>query len=538
MKIRIIIGFILLCFFVTASTFAFDLSSSDQDGRYPWDHTHIYEQVAVVNMPADDFNTQMMAIFAQTPFKDAMIAPMEMRPLTLAMLTGSVMQVSFSDEWEVITGEPNPVVAPMLTALYSVLTQDPALSQQIAGYLSSMPLMMPDSGGSAVLELKNKKYDSKFLDKGLRYALALPWKVGFWVEGDIVKIDIINPEAVVELFFSDLSQSEQAVIKQMASDVRISLEKALIASLSKLLPKGAFALSPAKLPPYITNAPSSTETFDVMIGEVADILSVNGSADIPAMLLNPGYPFNDSMFEIENPMMTMPVQIGSDTVMMHPLLFQTYSAFDGIASFLSSAYQNPTAQNTWIVQPNNMVIDDFMFLSAITYPQSPIYSAQTLGFYRQILTPMFQMTFLRPRGSKLIDFADSSGKKVYLVEIGSPYYGQVLLKLGAHRAPGTPCKVIAYEEDGKVKVLAYDTNFMFKYFFGDTDPTAVTDWDGAFTWPSGKGIDVLSAEAGQIHGGFLALALYGLGQTGAYNVTLSTTAMQYMQGLAAMAGQR
>ncbi len=538
MKIRIIIGFVLLYCFAAASASAFDLSSSDKDGRYPWDNTHVYEQVAIVNMPAADFNTQMMAVFAKTPFKDAMIAPMEMRPLTLAMLTGAVMQVSFSDEWEVITGDANPVVAPMFTAVYSVLTQDPALSQQIAGYLSSMPLMMPDSGGSAVLELKNKKYDSKLLDKGLRYALALPWKVGFWVEGDVVKIDIVNPEAVAELFFHDLSQSEQAAIKQIASDVRISLEKALVASLSKLLPKGAFAVAPAKLPPYITNAPSAAETFDVAIGDVTGVTNVNSAADIPAMLLNSGYPFNDSMFEMENPMMTMPVQMGSDIVMMNPLLFQTYSAFDGIASFLSSAYQNPAAQNTWIVQPDNMVLDDFMFLSAITYPQSPIYSAQALGFYRQILTPMFQMTFLRPRGSKLIDFADSSGKKVYLVEIGSPYYGQVLLKLGAHRAPGTPCKVIAFEEAGKVRVLAYDTGFMFKNFFGDTDPASVTDWDGAFTWPSGKGIDVLSAEAGVIHGGFLASALYGFGQTGAYNVTLSAAAMQYMQGLAAMAGQR
>jgi len=513
---------------------ALDLSKSDEDGRYPWDNTNVFEQIAVVNLDQDAFNMQLMGIFAATPFADQMIVPIELRPLTVSMLVGAVMEKSFSDEWEVIKGDRNPILAPILETLYSVILGDPHKAGEIAQNLSAIPLMMPDSGGSAVLEFKNKIYDRFLLDKGLKYALALPWKVGFWTDGDLVRVDVINPEAQVELFFSDLPEDEQRELLDIAKKVKSSLESSIIASLFALFPENAVSVTPLRLPPYIEG--HGNNAFYMDIGDVS------GALDIPSMLISPGAPFNDSLFEMENQMAQMAVGMDPEdpdhVMMVHPLLFQDYYAFDGMASFLTSAYQNMMDQTRWVARPDGIVLDDFMFLAAKTYPLSPIFNEHELGFYRQLLGQMFKMTFLRPRGGSVIEMENSSGQKVYLVEVGSPYYGQILLRLGAHRAPGTPCKVIAFNEAGRTRILAYDTRFMFENFFGDADPTHVVDWDGAFFWPDGLSLSQLAEEARTLYGGFLAAALKGLGMSAAYQTELSDEGMALLQQLNRMSQQQ
>lgn len=516
-----------LCF--VTSSFAFDFSSSDRSGKYPWEYTHVYERIAVVSMPQAGFNQQLMTILMQTPFASQMNVPMEFRPFLAASILGAVMENLTSSEWQAISGDANPVMQPVLAAIYGVLLKDNVKAGQVAATLSSIPLMMPDSAGSAVVELKNPVYDRKFLNYGPEFALALPWKVGFYVDGDLLNVVILNPEAVAELFYGNLSPVLQEDVKKAAKELRISLEKAVVTCLYAVFPKENVAISLKKLPPFLTSYPQVP--FAVQIAEVRT------SEDASRVLLKSEGAFNDSLLTMQNAMITMPVNMNSqrpeDVVMFHPFFFQTYAAFDGMASFLTAAYNNPRNPSAWIARPDGMVMDDFMFLNAKTWAQGPYYNANELAFYRQLLTPMFQVTFLRPRGNTLTVFENDRAEKVYAVDIGSPYYGQILLRLGGHRAAGTPCKLIAYRDGDVVKIAVMNTQFMFQAFFGDADSTAVQEWEGAFAWPKGKDLMTLAAEANVLYSGFAAGAAYGLSAAG-YDVTLTPDAMKAMQMLNAM----
>jgi len=519
MKTRVLIYFVLFFLCVVKSPFAFDFSSSDRSGRYPWEYTHVYERIAVVSMPQEGFNQQLMAILMQTPFASQMNVPMEFRPFLAAGILGAVMEDVTSGEWQAVSGDANPVMQPVLTAIYGVLLRDNAKAGQIATRLSSIPLMMPDSAGSAVVELKNPVYDRRFLNYGPEFALALPWKVGFYVEGDLLNVVILNPEAVAELFYGNMAPVLQEDVKKAAKELHTALEKAVVASLYAVFSQENVAIAPKKLPPFLTSYPQ--------VPFAVHIADVRTHEDSSRVLLKSATSINDSLLTMQNPMMTMPVSMDvqrpGDVILFHPFFFQTYAAFDGMASFLTAAYNNPRNPSAWIARPDGMVMDDFMFLNAKTWTQGPYYNANELEFYRQLLTPMFQATFLRPRGNVLTVFENARSEKVYSVDIGSPYYGQILLRLGAHRAAGTPCKLIAYRDGDVVRIAVMNTQFMFQAFFGDARPEAVTNWEGAFSWPVGKGLLELAAEANVLYSGFAAAAVSGLANAG-YEVALTPEA--------------
>lgn len=507
----------------------FDFSSSDRSGMYPWEHTHVYERIAVVSMPKAAFDQQLMAILMQTPFASQMNVPMEFRPFVVASLLGAVMANVSNGEWQAVTGEPNPVMQPVMAAVYAVLLKDNVMAGRIASMLSAIPLMMPDSAGSAVIELKNPGHDRIFLDYGPEFAMALPWKVGFYVEGDLLNVVILNPSAVAELFYAGLPSVLQENVRNAADELRISVEKAVVAGLYALFPQENVTIAPKRLPPFLTSYPQ--------VPFVVNIADIHTQEEPGHVLIRSADSLNDSLLTMQNPMMTMPVAMNpanpNDIAMFHPFFFQTYAAFDGIASFLTAAYNSPRNPSAWIVRPDGMVMDDFMFLNAKTWTAGPLYNANELVFYRQLLTPMFQTTFLRPRGNELTVFENTRGEKVYAVDIGSPYYGQILLRLGAHRASGTPCKLIAYRKGDVVRIAVMNTQFMFQAFFGDADPRTVTSWEGAFDWPSGNDLMALASEANVLYSGFAAGAAYGLSAAG-YEVALSPEAQNAMQMLQRM----
>lgn len=529
MKTRTIAFFVGILVSFSAFAHAFDFSSSDRSGIYPWEHTHVYERIAIVSMPKAAFDQQLMAILMQTPFASQMNVPMEFRPFVVASLLGAVMADVTNGEWQPVTGEPNPVMQPVMTAIYAVLLKDNTKAANIASMLSAIPLMMPDSAGSAVIELKNPVSDKRFLDYGPEFALALPWKMGFYVEGDLLNVVILNPSAVAELFYAGLPSVLQENVRKTGDELRISLEKAVVSGLYALFSKESVAIAPKRLPPFLTSYPQ--------VPFVVNIADIHTQEEPGRVLLRSADSFNDSLLTMQNPMMTMPVAMNpanpNDIAMFHPFFFQTYSAFDGMASFLTAAYNSPRNPSAWIVRPDGMVMDDFMFLNVKTWTDSPLYNANELAFYRKLLTPMFQATFLRPRGDVLTEFENSRGEKVYAVDIGSPYYGQILLRLGAHRAAGTPCKLIAYRKGDVVRIAVMNTQFMFQGFFGDADPASVTEWEGAFDWPKGKDLMTLAAEANAIYTGFAAGAAYGLSAAG-YEVALSPEAQNAMQVLQRM----
>lgn len=532
-KIKQIFTMFSILLFSCSSVFSMDLSGSNLSGLYPWEGTPVYEQIAQISIPADSFNSQIMELLMQTSLAEMMIVPMEMRPFLVSALAGITIDKNFSNEWEAVKGAPNPVMSPVFQALYHVLTGDAELSMNTASSLSAIPLMMPDSSGSAVLELRNKIYDPFFLDHGGIRAFALPWKIGFWTDGDYLNVNIVNPQAVVECFFADLPEDSRKNLMIYARHIKDSMKQIVFDSLSALFPAGAVVPYPQAMPPYLSEDINFSSPFYMDIG------IIKGVSNPEKALVNTDTE-GESLVTVQNSMMQMQVAPSPDnpdmTAIMNPPLFQTYSAFDGMAAFLTSAYENQTDMQQWIVRPDGNVADDFIFLAAKTWPYSPIYNQDELDFYRPILTEMFKMTFLRPRGDQILSYKNSDGNvKAYVMEIGSPYYGQILLRMGAHRSGGTPCKLVAVPDGENLEIYGIDTEFMFKYFFGDTAPETVTDWDGAFYWPTGMTLETMGSEASVIYGGYIAAAIYGLGLSGTYSVELTQEGGMYLEQLMSMA---
>lgn len=532
-KTKQILFIFLMLLFSCSSSFSMDLSDSSRSGIYPWEGTPVYEQIARISIPADSFNSQIMAMLMQTPLAEMMIVPMEMRPFLVSSLAGIIIDKNFSTEWESVKGAPNPVMSPVFQALYHVLTGDPELSMNVASNLSAIPLMMPDSSGSAVLELRNKKYDPLFLNYGGIRAFALPWKVGFWIDGDYLNVNIVNPEAVVRCFFADLPESSRKELMHYARNIKASMKQVVFDSLAAIFPAGAVVPYPQALPPYLPEKIPASTPFYMDIGTIKGVTN-------PEKALVDQDMGGISLMTAQNSMMQMQAAPSTTepemTVMMSPPLFQTYFAFDGMASFLTSAWENPTNMQQWIVRPDGNVADDFIFLAAKTWSYSPIYNQDELDFFKPILSQMFKMTLLRPRGDEILSYKDSQGHtNAYVIDIGSPYYGQILLRMGAHRSGGTPCKLVAVPEGTNLEIYGINTEFMFQYFFGDTTPETVTDWDGAFYWPTGLTLAALGSEASIIYGGYIAAAIHELGLSGVYPVELSQEGEMYLNQLMSMA---
>ena len=117
-----------------------------------------------------------------------------------------------------------------------------------------------------------------------------------------------------------------------------------------------------------------------------------------------------------------------------------------------------------------------------------------------------------------------------LMDVGSPYFGQILLRMGGHRAPGTPCKIIALKEGDRIHFVTIDPLFMFKAFFGDTHPESIHQWEGAFDWPYGLDLETLGQEAKYLFVAYTAMAVsHTVHDTTSAEVELSEEAQKIIQ---------
>ena len=480
-------------------SFGWDLSSSDRSGMYPWDGTPVYEEIAVVKLPSMEFNQGLMGLMADTPLAEAFSVPLELRPIFTASVVGLVMERSGGSGWSPIKGEPNPILLPIYTVLFQQFSGNASSSGTVAGELSAYPLMMPDSAGSAVLELRNSGFETPFLDQDIRYAVMFPFKIGFWVEGDYLHVDILNPEAIAFLLVQNEDENRREYLMDLALQAREGLVQAAWDALSAIFPGDDLLFRRQPLPPYLV--PGQTVSAPPLV-EIGTVAFDQGAAEAIDGILAATIP--NSPFDIR--------------------FFQTYAAFDGISGMIEKAIENPADMTTWLPTPDGQVADDVMFLNGITANPT-----SDLPFIREILTPMFERTFLVPRGSSVISYNTSQGEEIILVDVGSPYFGQILLRMGGHRAPGTPCKLIVYTQNGQTRVAAIDPTFMFQAFFGDTHPEEITQWEGAFNWPFGQDLDSLGLEARELFVAYSGMALSRMESATGNAVELSRAAQEAVQ---------
>ena len=491
---------ILLSISWSGAAGAWDLSSSHRSGSYPWEGTPVYEEIAVVKLPSAPFNEELMGLISTTSLAQAFTAPLELRPILTASVVAQVLEETGDGSWRPVQGDPNPILQPIFTMLLGQFSGNLTQAQALGRELSTYPLMMPDSAGSAVLELRNSGFETPFLDRDLHYAVIFPFKVGFWVEGDYLHVDILNPEAVVQLVLGAGDGGEERDgLMDLARRARDGLVEAVWDSLSLIFAQEDLLLRRVPLPPYLPGQSQVTGEPWVEIGSAAS-----------------EQPLGDVVKEVLAS--TAPGPEGETP------LFQTYGAFDGISGMLKGALEHPTDPAAWVPTPDGQVADDVMYLNGVGQAHP-----DRLPFIRSILTPLFQHTFLLPRGSSLEIYHNSQGVEVVMADVGSPYYGQILLRMGGHRAPGTPCKLMAYEEGGAVHLFTIDPLFMFQALFGDTHPEAVTQWDGAFEWPYGMGLDALGQEAGELFAAYSGMALTRMGLSTGVGVELSPEARRAME---------
>ena len=349
---------VILMLLWTCTVLAIDLSHSQKSGHYPWEQQAIFEEIGAIKFPARVFYDDLSHLLLG-PFSDQTASfSMELRPILVASLVAYVLDHDRPFGWHVEAGDPNPVLVPIFKMLLNSVIASDEEAAKTANILSSYPLMMPDSSGSAVIELRNEDYEAAALAHGPAYALMLPVKMGFWVEGDYVHIDLLGPKALSWLFVGEYDDD----IEKYASTVK----NAVFAVLNALFDKDELTTYLKPLAPYIEKQPQHAPLFFTFLGTIKYAIDLE-----PERLLR-------YLLKTENP--THPHKMP---------FFQTYNAFDGIAGFLQSAYKNPTNRAYWLPTPNGEVLDDLVFLNLMTATASRLDNEDEITFYKSLLTPMF-----------------------------------------------------------------------------------------------------------------------------------------------------
>ncbi|MBU1239051.1 hypothetical protein KKF84_12835 [Myxococcota bacterium] len=134
-----------------------------------------------------------------------------------------------------------------------------AADWRLAGYPGYGPVMhsvLKVPGGHRVLELTNEKYASMALGFGHDKSLGMPVKMAVVKEGGVIKIILLNPEAVFSLFFRDLPRASQVQMEQLAQTVQNELEDLVDNAMT-----GFFGYWPQYLPLGHVMIPSEMAVF-------------------------------------------------------------------------------------------------------------------------------------------------------------------------------------------------------------------------------------------------------------------------------------
>ena len=115
-------------------------------------------------------------------------------------------------------------------AVLKIPSPDPIDPNDPAGFNEDGTVTKANTKKANVLDFCNKKYaslamgvapiiDDKYVVNGYSHAPALPCEVSIWLDDNKINVDMLNPEAIFTLFFSDVLFSEEMQDKDFADEL-------------------------------------------------------------------------------------------------------------------------------------------------------------------------------------------------------------------------------------------------------------------------------------------------------------------------------
>lgn len=87
----------------------------------------------------------------------------------------------------------------------------------------TFPLNFPGDSGVKVVEMWSDTYMDEIELAGSYHLPALPFAVGSWVEGDTVRVNLLEPEFIFGVFYSDISEQRMQALNSTGNTVRQDL---------------------------------------------------------------------------------------------------------------------------------------------------------------------------------------------------------------------------------------------------------------------------------------------------------------------------
>ena len=97
----------------------------------------------------------------------------------------------------------------------------------------SAPLALP--GGVSVVEMCSPSYAGAAMSTGTHHAPALPCEAAVWVDGDMLRVHLLDPTFIFPVFFADAPAEMMAEMGGMAAAVRQDLVRIVEAALEAAL---------------------------------------------------------------------------------------------------------------------------------------------------------------------------------------------------------------------------------------------------------------------------------------------------------------
>jgi len=100
----------------------------------------------------------------------------------------------------------------------------PVVGSQVEGlstgdWRSARPYALGLPGGTAVLEMCSPYYAGAAMSTGAHHAPALPCEAAIWVDGEVLRVHLLDPNFIFPVFFSDADPEMMAQMGPMAAAV-------------------------------------------------------------------------------------------------------------------------------------------------------------------------------------------------------------------------------------------------------------------------------------------------------------------------------
>lgn len=131
-----------------------------------------------------------------------------------------------------------------LDELLSTLTHErmEQVGSTVAGlsvddWRSARPYALGLPGNVSVIEMCSPTYATAAVSTGAHHAPALPCQAAVWIDGDVLRVDILDPMFIFPVFFSDAPQEMMPAMTGLAQAVRDDLQLIITSAQENLLNK-------------------------------------------------------------------------------------------------------------------------------------------------------------------------------------------------------------------------------------------------------------------------------------------------------------